>query len=107
MKGSIVERSLGHWAIILNEAASKARDGKRRRRWFSFQGTKREAQKECARLIAELDKPGAVQPTKETVAEFLDRFERDWIPAHVRARTGIRYKQLLKHVRANLGGLPI
>jgi integrase len=107
MKGSIVERSPGHWGIILNEAASKTQNGKRRRRWFSFQGTKREAQRECARLIAELQNGTAVEPTKLTVAEFLDRFERDWIPAHVRTRTAIRYVQLLKHVRARLGGLPI
>jgi hypothetical protein len=53
MRGHIRERSSGHWAIILDVPDAT---GKRRQRWHSFKGTKREAQRECARLISELDK---------------------------------------------------
>jgi hypothetical protein len=49
MKGHIRERSRGRWAIVLDTRDST---GKRKRRWHSFVGTKREAQIECARLIA-------------------------------------------------------
>jgi hypothetical protein len=55
MKGHLRERSPGHWAIILDVQDSA---GKRKRKWHSFDGTKREAQAECARLITEL-KSGA------------------------------------------------
>jgi hypothetical protein len=50
MKGHIRERSSGHWAIVLD--VRDPATGKRRRRWHSFAGTKRQAQIECARLIS-------------------------------------------------------
>ena len=43
MRGSIRERSPGHWAIILDIV----KDGTRKRKWHSFKATKREAQVEC------------------------------------------------------------
>jgi len=100
MKGHIRERSPGHWAIILD---AQDATGKRKRRWHSFQGTKREAQVECARLISETQGGGAVDPSRITVAEFLDRFERDWVAVHVSAHSAGRYHGALGHVRRHLG----
>jgi hypothetical protein len=53
MRGHLKERGHNHWAIVLD-----ARDptGRRKRRWHAFHGTKREAQIECARLIAEAER---------------------------------------------------
>jgi hypothetical protein len=72
MKGHIRERSPGHWAIVID-----VRDpvtGKRRRRWHSFAGTKRQAQIEAARLISELQGGTHIDPTRMTVAAFLERW---------------------------------
>jgi integrase len=101
MKGHIRERSPGHWAIILDARAPQT--GKRKRRWHSFAGTKREAQVECARLISEAQGGGQVDPSRITVAEFLDRFERDWIAVHIGARSAERYRDALAHARRHLG----
>src|SRR5262249_54520073 len=90
MKGSLKERSPGHWAIILD--ARDPQTGKRRRRWHSFRGTKRQAQIECARLITEIETGAAVDPTRITLSEFLDRFERDWMSIHVTPASAQRYK---------------
>ncbi len=49
MKGHIRERSPGHWAIVIDLRDPET--GKRRRKWHSFRGTKREAQVECSRLF--------------------------------------------------------
>src|SRR5262245_44761404 len=100
MKGHIRERSPGHWAIVID-----AQDGagKRKRRWYSCKGTKREAQIQCAKLIAELQSGTSIDPNKITVMEFLDRFDRDWIATHVGARSGERYRFSLDHVRRHLG----
>jgi integrase len=100
MKGHIRERSPGHWAIILD---AQDATGKRKRRWHSFQGTKRQAQIECARLISEMQGGGHVDPSRITVAEFLDRFEQDWVAVHVSAHSAGRYKGALGHVRRELG----
>src|ERR1700742_1493354 len=101
MKGSIRERSPGHWAIILDQRDPAT--GKRKRRWHSFTGTKRQAQVECARLISETHTGGALEPSRMTVWQFLDRFERDWLATHVTARSAERYAYALKHVRRHLG----
>jgi integrase len=72
MKGCIKERSPGHWAIILDTRDPQT--GKRKRRWHSFCGTKRQAQVECARLISEIQSGGYVDASKITVAEYLARW---------------------------------
>src|SRR5262249_28254496 len=102
MRGHLRERSPGHWAIVID--VRDPRTGKRKRRWHSFEGTKRQAQIECARLVSELQHGGAVEPSRITVGQFLDRFERDWLATHVTARSAERYAYALKHVRRHLGG---
>jgi integrase len=72
MKGHIRERSRGRWAIILD--VRDPATNKRKRRWHSFVGTKRAAQLEAARLIAEQQTGGGIALSKITVAEFLDRW---------------------------------
>jgi integrase len=105
MKGHIRERSPGHWAIVID--VRDPATGKRKRRWHSFTGTKRQAQVECARLIAEMQGGGAVDPSRVTVGQFLDRFERDWVAVHTSARTAERYRYALAHVRRHLGALQL
>jgi len=101
MKGHIRERSPGRWAIVLDHHDPMT--GRRKRRWHSFKGTKREAQVRCAELVAELQSGTSVDPSKITVAEFLDRFDRDWAALHVSARSRDRYRFALDHVRRHLG----
>jgi integrase len=100
MKGHIRERSPGKWAIILD---AKDAAGRRKRRWHSFAGTKRAAQIECARLIAEAQHGGAVDSSRVTVSEYIDRFLTDWASLHVTAGSAQRYAQALEHVRRHLG----
>lgn len=93
MKGHIRERSPGHWAIILDLRDPET--GKRKRKWHSFTGTKREAQKECARLITAMQGGDYLEPGKETLAQYLDR----WL-AHIKSqispRSHERYTELAR-----------
>lgn len=101
MKGSIRERSPGRWAIILDQRDPST--GKRRRKWHSFRGTKREAQSECARLITEMNGGGYVEPSKATVLQFLERWLKH-IKPNVSPRTYERYEQIaLKNIAPALG----
>jgi integrase len=72
MRGHIRERSPGHWAIVIDVRDQDT--GKRKRRWHSFKGTKREAQVECSKLIATMSGGTYVDPSRQTVAQFLDRW---------------------------------
>src|SRR5262249_14135108 len=100
MKGHIRERSPGHWAIVIDTHDAQ---GQRKRRWHSFTGTKREAQVECAKLISEAQGGGAVDPSRVTLNDYLDRFVRDWVALHLAARSVERYVGALAHVRRHLG----
>ena len=101
MRGHLKERSPSRWSIVLNTHDSNT--GKRKPRWHSFKGTKREAQKECARLIAELQTGAAVEPSRRTVAAFLDQWLTHMKPL-VAPRTHERYSELVRNNIAPLLG---
>jgi hypothetical protein len=77
MKGHIRERSPGHWAIVLD---IDSRDGKRRRKWHSFRGTKREAQRRLAELITDRERGEYIEPSKQTLSRYFEEWLRDWAP---------------------------
>lgn len=93
MKGHIRERSPGKWAIVLDVGEPDPKTGKKKRKWHSFTGTKRQAQSECARLIAEITSGGYVEPTKQTVAEFLAEWLK-FIKPTVTPKTHERYTEI-------------
>ncbi|WP_407531010.1 tyrosine-type recombinase/integrase [Methylobacterium oryzisoli] len=96
MKGHIRERSPGRWAIVLDLPDPET--GKRRRKWHSFAGNKREAQKECARLITEMGSGIYLEPAKETLLQFLER----WLK-HMRSQVAPRsHERYVEIARKNL-----
>src|SRR6516165_12704000 len=101
MRGSLKERSPGRWAIILDVRDPET--GKCKRRWHSFAGTKRQAQAECARLITELKTGTAVDPTRMTVAAFLERWI-EHMQGQVSPRSHERYAELCRKNLASLLG---
>ena len=93
MRGHIRERSPGCWAIILDVRDPET--GKRRRKWHSFKGTKREAQNECARLIAAMNCGAYLEPAKTTLGQFLERWV-EHMASQVTPRTHERYAELAR-----------
>jgi integrase len=93
MRGHLRERSPGHWAIVID--VRDPQTGKRKRRWHSFKGTKREAQVECARLISDIGRGTHVEPTRQTVGVFLDRW-LEHMPSQVSPLTLQRYQELCR-----------
>jgi integrase len=105
MRGHIRERSRGHWAIILDIRDPET--GKRRRKWHSFRGTKRQAQDECARLIFEINGGTYLEPSKTTLAAYLDHW-LSYIQSRVSPRTHERYAEIcLKNIVPLLGAVPL
>jgi integrase len=57
-------------------------------------------------LIAAAAAGEHIDPSRMTVGKFLDRWERDWAPMNVSAKTLERYKELLAHhVRPHIGAV--
>ena len=96
MKGHIRERSPGQWAIIID--LRDPATGKRRRKWHSFAGTKRQAQIECACLISALQGGTYLEPAKITVAAHMER----WLE-HVRSQVSPKtFERYCGVVRGNI-----
>jgi integrase len=92
MKGHIRERSPGHWAIILDIPDPKT--GRRRRKWHSFKGTKRQAQIESARLISIVQAGSYLEPSKTTLATYLTRW-LDHMKSQVTPKSHERYSGIV------------
>jgi integrase len=115
MRGSLTKRCgcqredwsrCGHsWRVI----ASGGRDpvsGKRQQVVATIRGSKREAERELVRILRDVDTGNLADPGRITLAEYLmDR----WLPhiaTRVRARTHLRYYQLVNlHVLPRIGAV--
>ena len=93
MRGHLRERSPGHWAIVID--VRDPQTAKRKRRWHSFAGTKRQAQVECARLLTETKNGTSVDPTRMTVAAFLERWI-EHMEGQVSPRSHERYTEITR-----------
>lgn len=105
MKGHIRERGKGNWYAVID-----VRDGvtgKRKRKWHSLPNSKgkRDAQNECAAIIAKLASGEYVEPSKTTVAQFMERW-LDQIQTQVSPRSFERYAEIArKNIIPALGQL--
>lgn len=103
MTGHIRRRGDASWELKFDIDPDPA-TGKRRSRYHSFKGTKREAQIELAKLVAANAKGEYVDPTRLTVGAFLDRWDRDYASVNVTPKTLERYRQLVRlQIKPTLG----
>lgn len=111
--GSIINRPKGsdRWSIILEDGRDPA-TGKRRQKWYSFQGTKKEAHAERVRLLHEINSGTHIEPSKLTVGQWIDQWIEAGAPGRKKKKVGQRtlerYEELLRlHVKPTLGARPL
>ena len=92
MTGHLRRRGERSWELKF-DAERDPITGKRRTRYTSFKGTKREAEIEW---VAEHAAGASVDPSKISVSDFLAKWQDDFVALHVTPKTGERYKQLIK-----------
>jgi len=96
MKGHVRERPPGSgnwWAVI--EARDLATN-KRKRKWLKLKAVgKRQAQTECARIVAESAAGIRIEPDKITVRDFFTRWLESIAP-NVTPRTHERYAEIVE-----------
>jgi integrase len=107
MTGHVRRRGERSWEIKF-DLGTDPLTGKRRIRYVAFKGTKRAAEIELARLVSQNAAGEGVDPSKSTVAEFVERWERDWATANVGLKTLERYRQLFRlYVTPRIGSVRI
>jgi integrase len=103
MTGHISKRGKRSWELKFDISPDPVTE-KRRTRRHTVRGSRRDAELKLAALVTENAKGDYVDTSKTTVAEFIDRWQRDWAASHVSAKTFERYAELLRnHVAAHIG----
>lgn len=103
MTGHIRRRGKISWELKFDISPDPL-TGERRTRRVTFRGTKREAEIKLAALVTEIAKGEFVDVSKTTLAEFIERWLRDWAATNVSPKTFERYAELLRnHVAARIG----
>ena len=107
MRGHIRRRGTASWELKFDLGTDPV-TGKRLTRYHSFKGTKREAEKKLIELLGQVETGSLVKRSAETLDDYITRWVRDWVPAHVTPKTGERYRELLRlHICPRLGALPL
>ena len=103
MPGHLEKRSDKSWTIIV-EAGRDPITKKRKRIKNAFQGTKREAEKEMARLLTEIDSGQYVKPSKLTFDEYLIQWLDDYGKPNLAPSTFDSYRRIINvHIIPALG----
>jgi integrase len=93
------------WAIVVYEGKCPGKDGKLRdsHRWTRGFRTKKQAQTELTRILKTFDDGSYVEPAKETLGEFLDRWLA-YAKPNLAGKTLERYEQIVQcDIKPKLG----
>jgi integrase len=103
MSGNITRRGAHSWRLKFEAGERDPATGKRRTRYATVRGTKKDAQRELIRHLAEVEAGIAVDPSKITVAEYV----RGWLDdaGGLAGKTRERYRELAEQqIIPHLGG---
>jgi integrase len=107
MTGHIRRRSERSWELKFDNGIDPL-TGKRKIKYYSVKGTKREAQAKLVELLNDAARGTLLDHSKETVGAFLARWDRDWVTNNVSPKTAERWQQLTVHqIVPHLGAIPI
>ncbi len=107
MSGHIRRRGERSWEIKFDLGVNPL-NGKREIRYASVKGAKKDAQAKLTELLSEHARGVLVDPSKETLAAFMDRWDRDWATHNVSLKTAERYRQLMTNqIKPHLGAMPV
>ena len=104
MRGSIRKRYKDSWSIILHlgyQLDPVTGKPKRNQKWYTVQGTKRDAEKKLAELLHQANRHELVEPTKMTLGTWLDEWLETAIkPPNKRLRSYETYRSVMrKHLK--------
>jgi integrase len=108
MRGRVFQRAKGRgkpWSYAID--LPRGADGKRRQRLKGGFRTRADAERALAELVVELDRGTAVDPSRQTLGEYLD----DWLAAvapSLRPTTAGLYRSAVENwIRPRVGHLPL
>ena len=98
MRGSIQKRGKSSWRLIFD--LDRDQTGKRKQKTITFRGSRRDAEAEINRILAEIKNGGFVDPVNLTI----DEYSRQWL-AHVATKTSTKTHERYEEI-VQLGIIP-
>jgi len=103
LRGHIRKRDNGSWAVIID--VGRDADGKRRQRWRTVRGTRKDAEKKLAELLHQVNTGEFIDTQKMTVGQYLAYWLKNSAKDKVSGRTFQRYEQIVTdHLVPAFGG---
>ena len=92
-RGHLRKRSKDAWSIVI-ELDRDPDTGKRRQKWSTVHGPKRDAEKELTRLLTEADKGQLHAATHTTLSAYLERWLAEYVAPNLAPSTRVRSSNL-------------
>ena len=106
MRGHIRKRGERAWAVVV-DIGHDSSTGKRRQKWISVKGTKRDAERRLAEVIHNLDTGDFVQPSRLNMADYLEQWMTDYVTISVRPTTARGYRTIVNRLKQSLGNVKV
>lgn len=95
MRGHIFKRSNDSYSVVIRRGKDP-HTGKYLQSWFTVKGTKRDAEKKLSELLHQLDNGVFIKPGKTTLAEYLERWLKDYAWTNVAPNTAEGYEHIIR-----------
>jgi len=108
MRGRIIKRKgSNNYTIVLQLGLDPA-TGKRKQQWITAGSSKREAEKQMAELIHQMDTGTFVKPNKNAFSKYLEEWLKDYVWPNLSPRTAEGYESIVRcHLIPALGSIPL
>lgn len=93
MKGSMKKTGENRWRLVFD--LDRGIDGKRRQKVVRFNGNKKDAEKKLRDIINESEKGQRIDPSNQTLAEYLD-YWLGMVKPSIERKTHERYSQMVR-----------
>jgi len=93
MSGHVRRRGARSWELKFDTGRDSS--GRRITKYVAFTGSKHQARARLTELLSESARGVLVDVSKETLAVFADRWDRDWASHNLSPKTLERYRQLI------------
>jgi integrase len=108
MRGRIIKRKGSNNYTIVLQIGLDPSTGKRKQQWITAGPSKREAEKQMAELIHQMDTGNFVKPNKNSLSKYLEEWLKSYVWTNLSPRTAEGYESIVRcHLIPVLGNIPL
>jgi integrase len=107
MRGHIIKRGENSYSVVIRRGKDPI-TGKYLQSWFTVKGSSQDAEKKRTELLHQLDNGVFMKPSKTALAEYLEKWLKDYAWANLAPRTAEGYEHIIRrHIIPSIGKIPL